>query len=92
MAEFEHLRIEREPLQNDRRTRKINIPRPARGDLRGHGQRLSNELTRSFQAARQQQTSRPGNFVLKISYTGLLDITHLNKHGVDFVSQEDSTL
>jgi len=92
MADFEHLRIERAPFENDRRTRKFNIPRHPRGDLRGHGQRLSEALNRSFQNPHEQLTSRPGNFVFKIRYTGLLDIVHLYKHGVEFVSQEDNQL
>lgn len=48
MADFEHLRIEREPLENDRRTRKINMPRHPRGDLGGHGQKLTNDLTQAL--------------------------------------------
>ncbi|RAU16905.1 peptidase S8 [Nitrincola tibetensis] len=92
MADFEHLRIERAPFENDRRTRKFNIPKHPRGDLRGHGKRLADALNSSFQNAQQQLTSRPGNFVLKIRYTGLLDINHLHKHGVEFVSHEDNQL
>lgn len=92
MANYEHLKIERELLENERRTRKVNIPKHPRGDLRGHGQKLSRDLTESIRFAQNQQTSRPGNFVLKIRYTGLLDITHLNKHGIEFVSQEDNHL
>ncbi len=92
MADFEHLRIEREPFENDRRTSQRKIPKIPRGDLQSHGQRLSDELTRSLQFARQQQTARPGNFVLKVRYIGLIDITHLRKHGVEFVSQEDNQL
>ena len=92
MANYEHLKIERELLENERRTRKVNIPKHPRGDLRGHGQKLSRDLTESIRFAQSKQTSRPGNFVLKIRYTGLLDITHLNKHGIEFVSQEDNHL
>lgn len=92
MADFEHLRIERAPFENDRRTREYKIPRYPRGDLRGHGQRLADALNNSFQNARKQLTSRPGNFVLKIRYTGLLQINHLQKHGVEFVSHEDNQL
>jgi subtilisin family serine protease len=92
MVDFEHLRIEREPLENDRRTRKPNMPRHPRGDLGGHGQKLTNDLTQAFQFARQQQTSRPGNFVLKIRYVGYLKISHLHKHGIEFISQEDNQL
>lgn len=92
MANYEHLKIERELLENERRTRKVNIPKHPRGDLRGHGQKLSRDLTESIRFAQSQQTSRLGNFVLKIRYTGLLDITHLNKHGIEFVSQEDNHL
>lgn len=92
MAGYEHLRMERELLENERRTRKINIPRNPRGDLRGHGQKLANDLTQSFTLAQSQHTSRPGNFTLKIRYTGLLDITHLSKHGIEFISQEENQL
>jgi len=90
--DFEHLRIEREPLQNDRRTRKSNIPKQNRRDLQAHGQRLADVLTQTLQLARQQATSRPGNFILKLRYTGFLDVVHMNKHGVEFVSQEDNEL
>ncbi|RAR62775.1 subtilase family protein [Onishia taeanensis] len=90
--DYEHLVIEREVLQNDRRTRRMNIPRPDRGDLKSHGQRLLNSLNHSIGYARRQPTSRSGNFVFKIRYTGHLDINHLKKHGVQFVSQEDNEL
>jgi hypothetical protein len=89
MADFEHLRIEREPLANDRRTRQFNIPKVARGDLREHGQRLIQEAARSLDLARQQQNSIPTRFVFKIRYSGMLDIAHLHRHGVEFISQED---
>ncbi len=92
MADFEHLRIERELLENDRRTRKMKIPPYPRGDLGGHGQKLRNDLTQAYQFARQQQTSRPGNFVLKLRYVGHLDISHLHRHGIEFVSQEDNQI
>lgn len=92
MTDFHHLRIEREPLQNDRRTRKINIPSPARENLQAHGQRLADALVQSLNRARQQVTSRPNNFVFKIRYVGFLDVTHLNRHGVEFISQEDNEL
>lgn len=92
MTDFEHLRIEREPLENDRRTRRTNIPRHPRGDLGGHGQKLTNDLTQAFRFAQQQQTSRPGNFVLKLRYVGHLDISHLHRHGIEFVSQEDNQI
>ena len=88
MANYEHLKIERELLENERRTRKVNIPKHPRGDLRGHGQKLSRDLTESIRFAQSQQTSRPGNFVLKIRYTGLLDITHLNKDKCDVIRQQ----
>lgn len=90
--DYEHLAIEREVLKNDRRTRRMNIPRPDRGDLKSHGQRLLASLNHSIGYARGQPTSRPGNFVFKIRYTGHLDINHLKKHGVQFVSQEDNEL
>lgn len=89
---FEHLTIEREPLQNDRRTIKRNLPHPDRGDLRAHGRRLIGHLNHSVQNARQQLASRPGSFVLKLHYSGHLDTAHLSKHGIEFISQEDKHL
>ncbi|MFC1354672.1 MAG: S8 family serine peptidase, partial [gamma proteobacterium symbiont of Clathrolucina costata] len=89
---FKHLKIEREPLQNDRRTRRINMPHPERGDMRTHGQRLVGRLHHSVHNARQQLTSRPGSFVLKIRYAGHFDTAHLSKHGIEFISQEDKQL
>ncbi len=85
---YRHLVIERELRRNDRRTRKINIPHPDRGDLRAHGQRLFGSLDRTIQLARQQVAAAPGSFVLKLNYTGNLDFAHLQKHGIEFVSQE----
>lgn len=92
MPDFEHLRIEREYLQNNRRTKKINLPQQDRGNLQAHGQRLIGALTQSLQSAKEQITSRPDNFVFKLRYSGFLDITHLHKHGIDFISQEDNQL
>ncbi|MBK8186646.1 MAG: hypothetical protein IPK77_05035 [Cellvibrio sp.] len=89
MTDFEHLRIEREPLENDRRTRRTNIPRHPRGDLGGHGQKLTNDLTQAFRFAQQQQTSRPGNFVLKLRYVGHLDISHLHRCLCPIISDTD---
>lgn len=89
---FEHLPIDREPLQNDRRTRKVNMPHPDRGDMRAHGRRMVGRLHQSIQNARRQLVSRPGSFVLKIRYAGHFDTAHLSKHGIEFISQEDKQL
>lgn len=89
---FEHLIIEREPLQNDRRTRRINLPHTVRSNLWAHGQGLIENLNRAAQSVRQQITTKPGNYVLKLRYSGHLDFTHLYKHGVEFISQEEKNL
>ncbi|MCK4508891.1 MAG: hypothetical protein KAU27_10130, partial [Desulfuromonadales bacterium] len=85
---YRHLVIERELLRNNRRTRKMNIPHPNRGDLRTHGQMLFGNLDKTIQQARQEVAADPDNYVLKLNYTGALDFDHLHKHGVEFVSQE----
>jgi len=85
---YKHLVIAREPLKNDRRTRKINIQSVDRGDLQTHGNRLLGSLDTMVQQATQQITSGSGRYVLKLSYTGFLNFAHLRKHGVEFVSQE----
>lgn len=85
---YRHLVIEREPLRNTRRTRRITIPHPERGDIRAHGQRLFGNLDRALQTARQQILVKPDNYVLKLNYTGNLDFSHLHKHGIEFISQE----
>lgn len=87
--QYKHLRIEKEPLVNDRRTRRMFPPATVREDLRAHGKMLSENLIKAAERARQQFTSEPGSFVLKLKYIGSLDFNHLNVHGVQFVSQED---
>lgn len=90
MAEqYKHLRIEKEPLINNRRTRRMFPPSTVRENLRAHGQMLSENLIKAAEKARQQFTSEPGSFVLKLKYIGSLDFNLLNVHGVQFVSQED---
>lgn len=89
---YEHLRIEKEPLVNDRRRITRKIPPPKRDDLRAHGQRISGELAIATETARLQPGSEDGRFVFKLNYSGNLDFSNLNKHGVEFVSQEDQTV
>lgn len=89
MADYEHIRIAREPLANDRRTRQFKIPKVSRHNLRAHGQRLIQDTVRSIAFSRQQQSAVPDRFVLKIRYSGMLDIAHLDRHGIEFISQED---
>lgn len=85
---YRHLVIEKEPLRNDRRTRRIFIHQPHRGNLRAHGQRLFGNLDRSIRGSQQQIAATPGNYYLKLSYDGYLDFSLLRKHGVEFISQE----
>jgi hypothetical protein len=93
MAEpYKHLRIQKEKLVNDRRTRQFKIPPVARGDLAGHGQRLGNFLNAAVTAAKKQPSSTDDRFVLKLRYAGMLDIKNLEKHGVEFLSQEGNNV
>lgn len=89
---FDHLSIQREPLQNDRRTRTIRLPHPDRGDLKAHGEKLNDDLKKCIDRAQKQIVSRPGNFYLKLRYSGLLDSDHLIKHGVEFISHEEKEI
>lgn len=90
--EFEHLRIEKERLINDRRKAKRSIPKVVREDQQAHGQRLGDALAKAAEAARIQPGSEDGRFILKLHYSGNLDVSNLSKHGVEFVSQEDKTV
>jgi len=90
---YEHIRIEKEPLINDRRTRKSgNFGGVSRPDWVAHGRLLGTALKVAAQAARRQPGAEDGNLVLKFSYSGSLDLSKLDKHGVEFVSQEDKTV
>lgn len=89
---YEHQRIEKEPLVNPRRKRDYNIPPPIREDHRAHGRRLGGELLEATKKARRQGGAEDGRFVLKLRYAGNLDFSHLKKHGIEFISQEDKTI
>lgn len=89
-ANYQHLNISKAPLQNDRRTRRVNMPRIRRGDLRLHGQMLLNQL----QTLRPMLTQVPGSaadgrYILKLNYSGTMNFSALIHHGVEFVSQEN---
>lgn len=87
--EYEHLRIEKEPLSNPRRSgRPPHFKK--RSDLVGHGQKLSSALASTTQTIKKQITSRPGNYVLKLKYEDTLSFNDLVAHGVEFISQEDN--
>ncbi|MFZ6757579.1 S8 family peptidase [Undibacterium sp. Ji50W] len=91
MAElYKHIRIKKEELINDRRTRQYKIPAFKRGDLATHGQKLGSLLQEAIFEARKQNSSNANRFVLKLEHIGMLDIQHLNKHGVEFISQEEA--
>jgi len=90
---YEHIRIEKELLINDRRTAKQrSIKGVVRPDPAAHGQFLGAALSGAAQVAKTQPGAEDGNLVLKLSYSGGLDLGKLNKHGVEFVSQEDKTV
>ena len=92
--QYQHLSIAKESLQNPRRTRQFNIPRTQRADLRLHGRVLSEQLRSIKQLATPQIPGKDndGRYILKLQYTGMLDIAHLDRHGIEFVSQEDKTI
>jgi hypothetical protein len=90
---YEHIRIEKEPLINDRRTRNpTNFGAPIRPDKAAHGRQLGDVLRQASQIAKAQPGAEDGNLVLKFSYSGVLDLGKFNKHGVEFISQEDKTV
>lgn len=92
MPDYQHLRIEREPLENDRRTRRVVLPSTNRDNVGTHVGNLQRSLTQAVTNARQQLTSRPGSFILKLKYTGHLDVAHLERHGVEFISHEEKEI
>jgi hypothetical protein len=89
---YEHLHIEKEPLVNDRRRKTIKIPPIHRENPRLHGQKLRENLEAAARLARSQPGAEDGRIVLKLNYTGNLDLSKLNKHGVEFLSQEDKSV
>lgn len=87
----EHLRIEKESLNNPRRSgRQPRFVR--RSDLAGHGQKLSASLTTASATVRRQNTSKAGHYILKLKYEGALTFKNLQAHGIEFISQEDSEI
>lgn len=92
--QYQHLSIAKESLQNPRRTRQFKIPRTQRADLRLHGRILSEQLRSITQLANPQIPGKDndGRYMLKLQYTGMLDIAHMDRHGIEFVSQEDKTI
>jgi len=90
---YEHIRIDKEPLINDRRTRKpSSLGGPLRPDKVAHGRYLGNALRQASQIAKGQPGAEDGNLVFKFKYSGILDLRKFNKHGVEFLSQEDKTV
>lgn len=90
--QYKHLLIEKEVLSNPRRTKGGYPPKIPPDDLRGHGQHLQGALQRAADISRQQLSAEAGAFVFKLKYSGMLDLKNLYKHGVEFISQEDSEL
>lgn len=89
---YEHLTIEKEPLVNDRRRITRKIPKVERDDAGAHGKKLSQELGHAIQQAKAQPGVDDGHVILKLNYTGSIDLDNLRKHGVEFISQEDKTI
>ncbi len=88
MATYKHLSFERENLDNARRTRKP--PQfTKRGDLRGHGQKLNAYFANAAAVAKSQHRSAENSpFVFKLQYDGAMTFDKLQKHGLEFISQE----
>lgn len=86
---YEHLRIEKERLVNDRRKPDRKIPPVRRDDFQAHGQYLGTALSAAADRVRQQPGAEDGRFVLKLTYEGSLDLGNLPKHGIEFLSQEE---
>lgn len=88
MATYKHLSFERENLDNTRRTRKP--PKfTKRDDLRGHGQKLNAYFANAAAAAKSQHRSAENSpFVFKLQYDGAMTFDKLQKHGLEFISQE----
>ncbi|PXX58257.1 Subtilisin-like serine proteases [Pseudomonas sp. LAMO17WK12:I10] len=88
MATYKHLSFERENLNNPRRTK--NPPKfTKRDDLRGHGQKLNGYFATAAGAARRQHKSAENSpFVFKLQYDGAMTFENLQKHGLEFISQE----
>lgn len=89
---YKHLFFTKESIRNDRRTRKVNIPRPDRGDIYSHGQKLNAYFGEAVRVAKEQIASSDGSLVLKLHYDGPLKFENLQVHGVEFISQEDKQL
>jgi subtilisin family serine protease len=90
---YEHLRIEKEPLINNRRTKNTGFSgNVTRDNPQAHGQQLNIALTQAAEIARTQPGAEDGRFVLKLHYSGSLDFSNLTKHGIEFLSQEDKTV
>jgi hypothetical protein len=87
--EYKHLFIQKENLQNDRRTDNRRPQPTKRDDLRSHAQKLEIDLSDALRQAKRQVSSEDGNYVLKLKYSGGLAFDNLEKHGVEFVSHED---
>lgn len=88
MATYKHLSFERENLNNTRRSKQP--PKfTTRGDLRGHGQKLNGYFASAAGVARSQHRSAENSpFVLKLQYDGAMSFDKLDKHGLEFISQE----
>lgn len=90
--DYKHLTIERENLRNDRRSSRQTPPSIKRDNLSAHGQKLVSELFQARDRSKEQVSSKEGDFVLKLKYSGSLSFKNLEKHGIEFVSHEDKDL
>lgn len=86
-----HLKVEKESRVNEKRAgrRPRFIKRP---DLRGHGQRLSDNLGQVTESIKSQLSSQEGEYVIKLEYDGALSFDALVAHGIEFISQEGNSV
>jgi Subtilase family len=89
--DYKHLIIEKENLRNSRRIgRSPHFIK--RDNLHSHGQKLAAELSHAIQYAKKQVSSKEGDYVLKLKYSGSLIFGNLEKHGVEFISHESNEI
>ncbi|MGJ3246771.1 MAG: S8 family peptidase [Elainellaceae cyanobacterium] len=89
VEDYKHLIIEREYRVNDRRTDDRRPQFTKRDNLLQHSESLATDLSNALQNAKNQLSSREGDYVLKLKYSGTLTFNQLERHGVEFVSHED---
>lgn len=87
MVAYKHLRITKENIINSRRKRSSGFKNPEVNDVKAHSEKLMNNLSQVIDVSEKQIKSDNNNIFFKIDYPNG-NIKFLNKHGIDFLSQE----